>query len=68
MGKCLIFQSKSRHETPQTNCLRKTNPVLMVSKDISGNSNEIDGKTFIFIVNLGMCPLKSMVLEKRAMF
>ena len=31
-------------------------------------SNKIDGKTFIFRVNLGMWSLKSIVLEKRALF
>ena len=35
----------------------------MVSTHISGNSNEIDGKTFIFRVKLGMWPLKSIVSE-----
>ena len=33
-----------------------------------GVSHEIDGKTFIFRVNLGMWPLKSIILEKRALF
>ena len=33
-----------------------------------GVSKEIDGKTFIFRVNLGMWPLKSIVLEKQALF
>ena len=28
----------------------------------------MDGKTFIVIVNLGMWPLKSIILEKRALF
>ena len=40
----------------------------MVSTHISGDSNEIDGKTFIFRVNLGMWPLKSIVSEKQALF
>ena len=35
---------------------------------IYGVSKEIDGKTFICRVNLGMWPLKSIVLEKRALF
>ena len=48
------FQSEPRHVTPQINHLRKTSPVLMVSTHISGVSKEIDGKTFIFQVNLGM--------------
>ena len=48
------FPSKPRHVTPQIDCLRKMSPVLMVSTHIYGISNEIDGKTFIFRVNLGM--------------
>ena len=40
--------------TPQIDCLVKMNPVLMVSTHIYGVSQEIDGKTFIFRVNLGM--------------
>ena len=39
----------------------------MVSTHISGDSNEIEGKTFIFRVNLGMWPLKLIVLEKQAL-
>ena len=39
---------------PQIDRLRKTNPVLMVLTHISGDSNQRDGKTFIFRVNLGM--------------
>ena len=35
---------------------------------IYGVSKEIDGKMFIFRVNLGMWPLKSIVLEKWALF
>ena len=41
--------------TPQINHLRKLSPVLRVSTHIYGVSKEIDGKTFIFRVNLGMC-------------
>ena len=48
------FQSKPRPVTPQIHCLEKTSPVLRVSTHIYGFSNEIDGKTFIFRVNLGM--------------
>ena len=40
--------------TPQINCLRKMSSVLMVSTHFSGVSKEIDGKTVIFQVNLGM--------------
>ena len=39
---------------PQMDRLRKTSPVLMVSTHIYGVFEEIDGKTFIFRVNLGM--------------
>ena len=40
----------------------------MVSTHIYGLFEEIDGKTFIFRVNLGMWPLKSIVLEKQSLF
>ena len=41
--------------TPQIDCLGKTSTVLRVSTHIYGVSRqEIDGKTFIFRVNLGM--------------
>ena len=40
--------------TPQIDCLGKTNTVLRVSTDIYGVCKEIDGKMFIFRVNLGM--------------
>ena len=42
------------HMTPQIDCVRKTSPVLRVSTHIYGVSKEIDGKMFIFRVNLGM--------------
>ena len=48
-----IFQ-KPTHLTPQIDRLRKSSPVLRVSTHIYGISKEIDGKTFIFQVNLGM--------------
>ena len=48
------FQSKPRHVTPQINHLRKTSPTLWVSTHIYEVSKEIDGKTFIFRVILGM--------------
>ena len=54
MGKPSTFQSKPRHVTPQIDCLRKTRLVLRVSTHIYGVSKEIDGKMFIFRVNLGM--------------
>ena len=40
----------------------------MISTHISGDSNEIDGKMFIFRENLGMWHLKSIISEKRALF
>ena len=40
--------------TPQINCLGETSTVLRVSTHIFGLCKEIDGKMFIFRVNLGM--------------
>ena len=48
------FSTKPRHVTPQINQLGETSNVLRVSTDIFGVSKEIDGKMFIFRVNLGM--------------
>ena len=48
------FKSNPRHVTPQINRLQKTSTVLRVSIDIFWVSKEIDGKTFIFRVHLGM--------------
>ena len=48
------FGTKPSHVTPQINCLGKTRPVLRVSTHIYGVSEEIDWKTFIFQINLGM--------------
>ena len=40
---------------PQIDCLeKKTSPVMRVSTHIYGVSKEIDGKMFIFRVNLDM--------------
>ena len=39
---------------PQINHLEKTSTLLRVSTDVYGVSKEIDGKTFICRVNLGM--------------
>ena len=50
--------------TPQINHLRKMSTVLMVSTHIYGASQDIDGKTCIFRVNLGMWPLKLDCLRK----
>ena len=54
MGKSFIFLSKPRHVTPQIDHLRKMSHVLRVSSHIYRVSKEIDGKTFIFQVNLGI--------------
>ena len=40
----------------------------MVSTHIYEVAKDIDEKTFIFRVNLGMWPLKSIVSEKEALF
>ena len=48
------FSTKPRHMTPQIDCLVETSTVLRVSTHIFGVSMEIDGKTFILGVNLGM--------------
>ena len=53
MGKH-AFSSKPSHVTPQIDCLREMSPVLRVSTHIYGVAQEMDGKTFIFQVNLGM--------------
>ena len=58
------FSSKPRHVIPQIDCLRKMSPVLSISTHIYRVSNEIDGKTFIFQVNLGMWPLNIDCLRK----
>ena len=49
--------------TPQIDRLRKTSTVLRVWTHIYVISKEIDRKTFIFRVNLGMWHLKLIVLE-----
>ena len=54
--------------TPQIDRLIKMSTVLRVSTHIYGVFAEIDGKTFIFRVNLGMWPVKLIVLEERALF
>ena len=54
MGKHPFFRVTPRHVTPQIDCLGKTSTVLRVSAHIYGVSMEIEGKTFIFRVNLGM--------------
>ena len=54
--------------TPEIDHLGKMSTVPRVSTHIYGVFQEIDGKMFIFRVNLGMWPLKSIVLEKWALF
>ena len=53
-GKNVHFSSKPRHVAPQIDHLGKTSTVVRVSTDIYWVSKEIDEKTFIFRVNLGM--------------
>ena len=48
------FQSKPRFVTPQIDHLGKTSTVLSVSIHIYGVFQDIDGKRFIFRVNLAM--------------
>ena len=47
------FESKPRHVRPQIDCLGKQT-LFWGFQHIYGVSKEIDGKTFIFRVNLGM--------------
>ena len=48
------FSTKPRYVTPQIDHLGETTTFLRVSAHIYGVSKEIDGKTFICSVNLGM--------------
>ena len=48
------FSSKPRYVTLQIDRLRKMIAVIRVSIHIYGDSDEIDGKMFIFRENLGM--------------
>ena len=50
----IYFSTKPRHVTPQSNRLRKMRPVVRNSTHIYGVTQDIDEKTFIFIINLGM--------------
>ena len=54
LGENINFESKPRHVIPQIDCLGKMNTVLGVSTHIYGVCEEIDGKTLIFRVHLGM--------------
>ena len=49
-----IFQTKPRHMTPQIDRPGEMSTVLRFSTHIFGGCKEIDGKMFIFRVNLGM--------------
>ena len=53
-GKNVHFKSNPRHVTPQIDHLRKTSTVVEGFNRHFWGSKEIDGKTFIFRVNLGM--------------
>ena len=66
--KNIHLSSKPSHVTPQIDHLWKMSPVLRVSTHIYGVSKQIDGKTFIFRVNLGMWPLKSIILKTQTLF
>ena len=50
--------------TPQINHLGKMSPVLRVSTHIYGVSKEIDGKMFIFRVNLKACDPSNLLSWK----
>ena len=54
MGKHSFVSVKPRHVTPQIDLLGKMSTVLRVLTHIYEVSQEIDVKTFIFRVNLGM--------------
>ena len=54
MENMFIFRCKPWCVTPQINRLGKMVHVLRVSTHIYGVFQEIDGKTFIFRVNLGI--------------
>ena len=64
MEKHSFLPRKPSHVTTQNDHLRKTSSVLTVLTHISGISKEIDGKMFIFQVNLGMWPLQINHLAK----
>ena len=67
-GKNVYFESKPRHGTPQIDHLGKTSPILRVPTPIYAVSKKIDGKVFMLRVNLGMSPLKLIILEKQVLF
>ena len=48
------FSTKPRHVTPQIDRLGKMSTVLRISTHIYGVSQQMDGKIFIFRVNLDM--------------
>ena len=62
------FSSKPRYVTPQMDHLRKMNPGAEGFNRHIWRFKEIDGKIFIFQVNLGMWPLKSIVSQKQALW
>ena len=48
------FQTKPRHVTPQIDHLGKMSTVLRVPTPMHAVSKQIDGKMFIYQLNLGM--------------
>ena len=58
------ISSKPWHVTPQIDRLGKISSALSISIHIYGVSKKIDGKMFIFRVNLDMLSLKLIILEK----
>ena len=50
------FPTKPMHVTPEIDHLGQMSPALWISTHIYGVSQEIDGKTFIFQLNLGIDP------------
>ena len=64
----VLFLSKPRHMIPQIDHLGKMSLVMRVSTHIYGVSKKTDGKMLNFWVNLGMWPLKLIVLEIQTLF
>ena len=62
--KNIHFSGQPSLVTTQIDHLGKRSPVLRVSTHIYGVSKEIDGKTFIFQVNLGMWLIKLIISDK----
>ena len=56
------FSSKPRHRDPSNRSSWRNEPCAESFNSTFMDSKEIDGKMFIFRVNLGMWPLKSIIL------